>query len=188
MTTYFTETLVGFKESIQAQEKMTDSMTGRIFGYHVSDPRSYGVVEMDHKSGKVISLEEKPQKPKSKLAIPGLYIFDSSVADRADSLKASARGETEITDLMKSYHDEDLLAARRIGRGVAWLDTGTPKSLMEASAYICSIEERQSLKVACLEEIAYRMEFIDDNQFSKSIERLPNCSYRDYLSELTNSF
>lgn len=175
--------LTWFRDSL---EEFNSGRTagGQIFGYHVADPRSYGVVEMNEKTGQVISLEEKPENPKSNLAIPGLYIFDNTVAKRAHQLKPSPRGETEITDLMKSYYNDGQLKARRIGRGVAWLDTGTPKSLVDASTYIAAIEERQNLKVACLEEIAVRMGFIDNNQFEACIEALPNCSYRDYLKGL----
>lgn len=173
-----------FKDTILSQNKAGNEGGGKIFGYHVSDPRSYGVVELEENSERIRSLEEKPEKPKSKLAIPGLYIFDSTVSERASKLTPSSRGETEITDLMISYLKEDKLTARRISRGVAWLDTGTPQSLMEASTYIASIEARQSLKIACLEEIAFRMKFIDYLQLKASVDLLPNCSYKNYLIDI----
>lgn len=173
-----------FKDAIAKQIKLGPDGGGQIFGYYVSDPRSYGVVEMDEQTGEIFSMEEKPENPKSRLAIPGLYIFDGSVSERAESLTPSSRGETEITDLMKSYFKDSKLSARRISRGVAWLDTGTPKSLIEAASYISAIEERQSLKVACLEEIAYRMNFIDEKKFKETVSKLPNCPYREYLENI----
>jgi glucose-1-phosphate thymidylyltransferase len=160
----------------------------RAFAYPVSDPERYGVIEFEPASQKVLSLEEKPLNPKSKYAIPGLYIFDSSVCNKAKNIKASARGETEIVELLKMYMNDGELQAQLISRGVAWLDTGTPKSLLEASAYIAAIEERQGLKVACLEEIALRMNFISKDQYKKIVDELPNCSYKNYLKEIANEF
>ncbi len=157
---------------------------GQIFAYSVSDPSRYGVVEFEKGTTKVVSLEEKPSKPKSHFAIPGLYVFDSSVVRRSKSLKVSARGETEITDLMKSYFDENLLNVRQITRGVAWLDTGTPKSLLEASSYVGAIEERQGLKIACLEEVAMRMGYIDIGQYKNLLSELPSSPYKTYLEKL----
>ncbi len=173
-----------YKKAIEQQIARGKAGGGQIFGYYVSDPRAYGVVELDETNHKILSLEEKPQNPKSRLAIPGLYIFDSTVVERSKNLTPSPRGETEITDLMNSYHQEGLLSAQRISRGVAWLDTGTPKSLIEASSYIAAIEERQSLKVACLEEIAFRMNFINDAKLRETVSNLPNCSYKDYIVDL----
>ena len=173
-----------FKESIIEQENTKKG--GFIFGYHVSDPRSYGVLEFNRSNGKIISIEEKPENPKSNLAIPGLYLFDGTVSQRAENLKPSKRGELEITDIMQSYFNEGSLLARQIGRGVAWLDTGTPRSLIDASAYIAAIEARQNLKVACLEEVAYRKGFIDKSQLENRIQSLPNCSYRSYLETLVS--
>ena len=160
----------------------------RAFAYPVSDPERYGVIEFEPATQKVLSLEEKPLNPKSKYAIPGLYIFDSTVCNKAKNIKPSARGETEIVELLKMYMNNGELQAQLISRGVAWLDTGTPKSLLEASAYIAAIEERQGLKVACIEEIALRMNFISKVQYKKIVEELPNCSYKNYLKEIANEF
>jgi len=154
-----------------------------IFAYSVSDPKAYGVVEFDKNSKKVISIEEKPEKPKSSYAIPGLYLFDSTVSERSKKLAKSPRGELEIVDLIKSYLPNDL-KVEIIPRGIAWLDTGTPRSLLDASAFIGAIEERQGLKVACLEEIAFRMGFINREAFQKTIENIPKSSYRMYLEKL----
>jgi len=155
-----------------------------VFAYSVSDPKAYGVVEFEKNTKKVLSIEEKPVNPKSHYAIPGLYLFDRSVCERSKLLKKSSRGELEIVDLIKSYLPENL-NVELIPRGIAWLDTGTPRSLLDASAFIGSIEERQGLKVACLEEIALRMGFIDRVGFEKVIKQLPsNSSYRFYLEKI----
>jgi glucose-1-phosphate thymidylyltransferase len=151
-----------------------------IFGYQVRDPERYGVVQFDS-SGKAISLEEKPAKPKSQYAVPGLYVYDEEVVDLARSLKPSARGELEITDLNLLYLKSGDLNVKLLGRGMAWLDTGTQTSLLEAGNYIATIEHRQGLKVACLEEIALRQNFIDCAQLGKIIDRLPKSEYREYL-------
>lgn len=156
----------------------------KAFAYPVADPERYGVIEFEPKTFKVLSLEEKPTQPKSKYAIPGLYIFDSSVSSKAKQIKPGKRGETEIVELLKMYMNEGQLSAEVITRGVAWLDTGTPKSLLEASAYISAIEERQGLKVACLEEIALRMGFISKDKYSQELEKLPNSGYKTYLKEI----
>lgn len=173
-----------FRNAIQAQKNKANGLTGRVFAYYVADPRAYGVVEFDKNSKKVKSLEEKPQNPKSNYAVPGLYLFDKTVSQRAKSLKASPRGETEIVDLMLSYHNEDKLGVEMMYRGLAWLDTGTPRSLLDAAAFIGAIEERQGLKVACLEEISYRMKFISLDQLKKITSELPKCSYRSYLEKI----
>jgi glucose-1-phosphate thymidylyltransferase len=152
-----------------------------IFGYQVRDPERYGVVEFDDK-GRVISLEEKPKHPKSHFAVPGLYVYDDRVVDICRSLKPSNRGELEITDLNLDYLRRNDLHVRLLSRGMAWLDTGTQTSLLEAGNYIATIEHRQGLKVACLEEVALRMGFIDRNQLRARIERLPAAEYRDYLA------
>jgi glucose-1-phosphate thymidylyltransferase len=152
-----------------------------IFGYQVRDPERYGVVEFDDK-GRVISLEEKPKHPKSHFAVPGLYVYDDRVVDICRSLKPSDRGELEITDLNRDYLRRNDLHVRLLSRGMAWLDTGTQTSLLEAGNYIATIEHRQGLKVACLEEVALRMGFIDRNQLRARIERLPAAEYRDYLA------
>ncbi|MGI8438279.1 MAG: glucose-1-phosphate thymidylyltransferase RfbA [Chthoniobacterales bacterium] len=151
-----------------------------IFGYQVRDPERYGVVEFGP-DGKVISLEEKPQQPKSHYAVPGLYVYDEQVVKYCRELKPSARGELEITDLNRHYLEQQSLHVRLLGRGMAWLDTGTQTSLLEAANYIATIEHRQGLKVACLEEVALRARFIDHRQMEKLIDRLPKGEYRDYL-------
>jgi glucose-1-phosphate thymidylyltransferase len=148
------------KSAVEAQNKSADGMKARVFGYYVEDTHRYGVVEIDKKSGEILSIQEKPQHPRSNFALPGIYIFDKSVAGRARTQKPSTRGELEITDLMLSYHQEKTLGFQMIGRGVTWLDTGTPESLLEAGHLIAQIEKRQGLKVACLHEIAYRRGFI----------------------------
>jgi glucose-1-phosphate thymidylyltransferase len=157
----------------------------RIFGYQVHDPERYGVVEFDC-SGKVISIEEKPKKPKSHFAVPGLYLYDENIVATAKSIAPSARGELEITDVNLDYLRRGELMVERLGRGIAWLDTGTHKSLLEASNFIETIESRQGLKIACLEEIALRRGFIDQQQMEKVIEMTPKSSYRDYLLQVLN--
>jgi glucose-1-phosphate thymidylyltransferase len=152
-----------------------------IFGYQVRDPERYGVVEFDD-AGRAISLEEKPKQPKSHFAVPGLYVYDERVVDICKSLRPSARGELEITDLNLIYLKKNELHVRLLSRGMAWLDTGTQTSLLEASNYIATIEHRQGLKVACLEEVALRMGFIDQKQLRAMIDRLPVAEYRDYLA------
>lgn len=154
-----------------------------VFGYPVRDPERYGVVEFDD-AGKVLSIEEKPSKPKSKYAIPGLYCFDSRVVEISRGLKPSARGELEITDVAQVYMDTGSLRVEVLGRGIAWLDTGTPQSLLEASNFVASIENRQGLKVACLEEIAYRMGYIDLGQLSGLASAMTGNEYGQYLREL----
>jgi glucose-1-phosphate thymidylyltransferase len=151
-----------------------------IFGYQVRDPQRYGVVEFD-KSGKAISLEEKPKKPKSHFAVPGLYVYDDQVVDFCKTLRPSARGELEITDLNFLYLKKNQLHVKLLSRGMAWLDTGTQTSLLEAGNYIATIEHRQGLKVACLEEVALRMRFITQSNLAKIIDQLPSGDYRDYL-------
>jgi glucose-1-phosphate thymidylyltransferase len=151
-----------------------------IFGYQVRDPQRYGVVEFDA-AGKAVSLEEKPKQPKSHYAVPGLYVYDERVVDLCRSLRPSARGELEITDLNLLYLKEKQLHVKLLSRGMAWLDTGTQISLLEAGNYIATIEHRQGLKIACLEEVALRTGFINQSQLSKIIDRLPKGEYRDYL-------
>ncbi len=152
----------------------------RVFGYPVTDPERYGVVEFD-REGKVLSIEEKPQKPKSHYAVPGLYLYDGKVVELARNLKPSARGELEITDLNLEYLHRDELMVEKLGRGIAWLDTGTHMSLLEASHFIGTLEARQGLKIACLEEIAFSKGFIDERQMRSVIDQTPKSSYRDYL-------
>jgi glucose-1-phosphate thymidylyltransferase len=151
-----------------------------VFGYQVRDPQRYGVVEFDAK-GKAISLEEKPAKPKSHFAVPGLYVYDKQVVDFCRTLKRSARGELEITDLNLLYLKRNELHVKLLSRGMAWLDTGTQTSLLEAGNYIATIEHRQGLKVACLEEVAFRMGFINQTELATIIDRAPKGEYRDYL-------
>ncbi|MEO5753582.1 MAG: glucose-1-phosphate thymidylyltransferase RfbA [Chthoniobacterales bacterium] len=151
-----------------------------IFGYQVRDPERYGVVEFGPE-GRAISLEEKPKKPKSQYAVPGLYVYDEQVTELCRDLRPSARGELEITDLNLIYLRQKSLHVRLLGRGMAWLDTGTQTSLLEAANYIATIEHRQGLKVACLEEVALRAGFIDHAQMRRLIDRVPKGEYRDYL-------
>ncbi len=151
-----------------------------IFGYQVRDPERYGVVEFGP-DGRVISLEEKPKQPKSHFAVPGLYVYDNQVVELCRSLRPSARGELEVTDLNSIYLRQNSLQVRLLGRGMAWLDTGTQTSLLEAANYIATIEHRQGLKVACLEEVALRAGFIDHAHMERLIDRVPKGEYRDYL-------
>lgn len=153
----------------------------RVFGYPVADPQRYGVVEFD-KDGKVLGIEEKPQTPKSHYAVPGLYLYDGKVSELVKQQKPSARGELEITDLNLEYLRRGELAVEKLGRGIAWLDTGTHMSLLEASHFIGTLEARQGLKIACLEEIAWRKGFIDRDYFEKVISDTPPSSYREYLT------
>ena len=162
------------------RQSMERNKGATIFGYYVRDPERYGVVEFDSK-GNPISLEEKPKHPKSNFAVPGLYIYDSQVAEIARNLKPSARGELEITDLNKVYMEKGQLRVQAIGRGIAWLDSGTPQALVDASNFIATVEARQGLKIGCIEEIALRRGFIDLDQFSELIKSIPKCQYRDYL-------
>lgn len=151
-----------------------------IFAYRVSDPERYGIVEFDN-DGKAISIEEKPSSPKSEFAIPGLYVYDNQVVEISKNLNPSKRGELEITDVNKKYLEKSQLEVVQIGRGVAWLDTGTPEALLQASNFFGVIEDRQGLKVACLEEIAYKKNFISKDEFVNLVESYPNSSYKDYL-------
>src|SRR6266516_624579 len=150
------------------------------FGYQVRDPERYGVVEFDAE-GKAISLEEKPRQPKSPFAVPGLYVYDDQVVDLCRTLRPSARAELEITDLNLLYLQRNELHVKLLSRGMAWLDTGTTTTLLEASNYIATIEHRQGLKIACLEEVALRMGFIAQSDLAKIIDRLPKNEYRQYL-------
>jgi glucose-1-phosphate thymidylyltransferase len=154
-----------------------------VFGYQVNDPERYGIVEFDVR-GKAISIEEKPMKAKSHYAVPGIYIFDNRVIDIAKNLTPSARGELEITDVNRSYLEMGELHVEKISRGVAWLDTGTPEALLQASNFFGVIEDRQGLKVACIEEIAVHKGFIDSEQFATLINTIPQSLYREYLDRI----
>lgn len=154
-----------------------------VFGYRVTDPERYGIVEFDE-NGKAISLEEKPKIPKSNYAVPGFYVYDNEVVNISKNLKPSERGELEITDVNIEYLKKGKLNVVKIGRGVAWLDTGTPESLLQASHFFGVIEDRQGLKVACIEEIAYHMGFINHNQFEKVISQIPKSLYKEYLEKV----
>ncbi|KNC09836.1 glucose-1-phosphate thymidylyltransferase [Klebsiella sp. RIT-PI-d] len=157
-----------------------------VFAYHVNDPERYGVAEFDE-NGKAISLEEKPAQPKSNYAVTGLYFYDNEVVSLAKNLKPSARGELEITDINQLYLEQGKLSVEMMGRGYAWLDTGTHQSLIEASNFIATIEERQGLKVACPEEIAYRKGFIDAEQVRKLAKPLAKNNYGKYLLKLVSA-
>jgi glucose-1-phosphate thymidylyltransferase len=154
-----------------------------IFGYYVKDPRGYGVVEFDNK-GKVLSIEEKPEVPKSNYAVPGLYFYDATVTEKAAALKPSARGEYEITDLNRLYLEEDSLKVELFGRGFAWLDTGNCDSLLEASNFVATIQNRQGFYVSCIEEIAWRNHWIDDEQLRHLGKALQKTEYGKYLLDL----
>jgi glucose-1-phosphate thymidylyltransferase len=157
-----------------------DSENATIFGYEVADPQAYGVVEFDHQ-GRAISLEEKPAKPVSNYAVPGLYFYPSDVCMRAAALKPSSRGELEITDLNRSYLESGNLRVQKLGRGTAWLDTGTHDSLLEAAEFVRTIQHRQGLRIACLEEIGLEMGFLTEDQFATSADRLGKSTYGAYL-------
>jgi len=167
---------------VRALESASERTSGAtIFGYHVADPKSYGVVEFAS-DGKVLSLEEKPAQPKSNYAIPGVYFYDNKVVEYARNLKPSARGELEITDLNRLYLNAGTLNVELLGRGTAWLDTGTHSSLLEAGQFVQVIEHRQGLKIACLEEIAYRKGWIDKAKLQANISKLGKSAYADYLN------
>ena len=157
-----------------------------IFGYKVHDPERYGIVEFD-KDGSVLSLEEKPEKPKSNYAVPGIYFYDNQVVKFAESLEPSARGEIEITDLNKIYLKKRLLKTKLFGRGVAWLDAGTHESLLQAAEFIQTIQERQGMMISCPEEIAFRMGFVDREQLKKLGEELSGNTYGQYILEVANN-
>ncbi len=154
-----------------------------IFAYQVTDPERYGIVEFDQ-TGRAISIEEKPRTPRSNYAVPGLYVYDNKVVEISKNLKPSARGELEITDVNRVYLERGELGVEKVGRGVAWLDTGTPEALLKAAQFFGVIEDRQGLKVACIEEIAYIKGFIDKPQFEKVIGSIPKSLYRDYLERI----
>jgi glucose-1-phosphate thymidylyltransferase len=156
---------------------------GMVFAYHVSDPERYGVVEFDL-SGKVISIEEKPKQPKSSFAVPGIYFYDNSVVETARNLKPSPRGELEITDVNRIYLESGRLKVATLGRGTAWLDTGTHESLMQAGQFVQIIEQRQGLKIGCIEEVAYRMGYIGKAEMEALAQKLIKSGYGNYLLEV----
>lgn len=156
-----------------------------VFGYYVSDPERYGVVSFKE-NGEVISIKEKPAQPESNYAVTGLYLYDSKVVQIAKSLRPSKRGELEITDINNEYLKRGELRVERLGRGIAWLDTGTHESMLEAGNFIATIEKRQGQKIACIEEIAYRMRFINRQQMEKVLSRMADNSYKKYLSDIVN--
>lgn len=170
-----------FSEAVEKADARTEGAT--IFGYHVAEPSAYGVVEFGP-DGRVLSLEEKPVKPKSNFAVPGLYFYDQRAVGIAATLAPSARGELEITDLNRRYLEEGSLHVEQLGRGTAWLDTGTHESLMEAAEFVSVIERRQGLKIACLEEIALRNKWITLDDLERQIVRLGKSSYGAYLKRL----
>ena len=174
-----------FSQNLKAVSLRLDGAT--IFGYHIKDPERFGVVEFDAK-GKVLSLEEKPSKPKSNFAITGLYFYDNSVVDIAKSLKPSPRGELEITDINNIYKENNNLKVELLGRGFAWLDTGTHDSLLEAGQFVQTIEHRQGLKVACLEEIAFMNGWISKKDLLKKANTLIKTDYGKYLLKISEEF
>ena len=171
----------GFTGLLEEMSKIEDGAA--IFGYPVKDPRAYGVVEFDE-TGKAISLEEKPENPKSNYAIPGLYFYDNTVVEKAKNVKPSARGEIEITTVNEMYLSEGKLNVKNLGRGIIWFDTGTHEALLEASNYVEAIQKRQGFYIACLEEIAYKKGWINEKDIEKKIEGTKMNDYQKYLSLL----
>jgi glucose-1-phosphate thymidylyltransferase len=171
----------GFGKVLMETSALQDGAV--VFGYYVTDPQRYGVVDFDVQ-GKVLSIEEKPKKPKSNYAVTGLYFYSNDVIEKAKTLKPSARGELEITDLNRLFLEEGRLKVRIMGRGMAWLDTGTHESLLQAANYIHTIEERQGLKVSCIEEIAFTRGYIDKAQLKKLAKPLLKNQYGEYLMKI----
>lgn len=173
----------GFGEALLKTAKMKKGAC--VFGYYVTDPERYGVVEFD-KNKKVLSIEEKPVKPKSNYAVTGLYFYDNTVVEKARALKPSPRGELEITDLNRVFLEEGSLDIQLMGRGMAWLDTGTYESLLQAANFIATLEQRQGLKASCIEEIAYKRGFISRDQLLELAEPIKNSQYGKYLERIAN--
>lgn len=171
----------GLTDSLKRAVERKEGAT--VFAYPVSDPERYGVVDFDE-HGRAVRLEEKPQNPRSNFAVTGLYFYDNQVLDIASKLKPSARGELEITDLNRVYLESDLLHVEKLGRGIAWLDTGTPEALLQASNFIQTLEQRQGLMVACLEEIAFSQGYLSRKQLAECARELPSSRYGDYLRKL----
>ena len=172
----------GLKEALQTNNNPNG---GVIFAYHVNEPQRYGVVEFDD-NNKAISIEEKPKQPKSNFAVPGIYFYDNHVVDIAKNIKPSHRGELEITDVNKMYLNKGLLNVQMLDKGIAWLDTGTFNSLMQASQFVQVIEERQGQKIGCIEETAFKMGYINKNQLMKLAQPLLKSGYGEYLQQLIN--
>ena len=170
-----------FSENLKAATSKPSGAT--VFGYHVSDPERFGVVEFDN-AGRVVSIEEKPEKPKSNYVVAGLYFYDNQVVDIAKKIKPSSRGELEITDINIFYLEQGSLTVEILGRGFAWLDTGTHESLLDASCFVRTIEQRQGLKVACLEEIAFNFGWIDSEQLARQAVKFQKTGYGQYLLRL----
>jgi glucose-1-phosphate thymidylyltransferase len=175
----------GYNFSAQLEQASKIQKGSTVFGYYVNDPNRYGVVEFDP-HGKVLSIEEKPKEPKSNYAVTGLYFYDNTVVAKAKTIKPSPRGELEITDLNRLYLEEGTLNVKLLGRGMAWLDTGTHESLLRASTFVESIEERQGLKIACLEEIAFRKGYISKEQLAELAKPLLKNQYGQYLMKVMN--
>ena len=171
----------GLTGILQRSAKLQDGAI--VFGYYVKDPQRYGVVEFNENK-EAITIEEKPEQPKSNYAVTGLYYYSNDVVEKAKNLKPSARGELEITDLNRLYLNENRMKVELLGRGMAWLDTGTHESLLDASNFIATIENRQGLKIACIEEIAYKMKFINKKQLKILAEQLKNNQYGEYLMKM----
>lgn len=181
---YMGDQIHSFKKQIEANKG------GIVFGYYVNDPKRFGIIEVqDDQNHKILSLEEKPEHPKSNIAAVGLYFYKNDVIEKARNLKPGKRGELEITDLNKEYLQENRLEACLLKRGTVWLDAGTPDSLMDAATYVQLIEKRQGLKISCIEEIAYRRKFISDEQFLSIINDLPDgINYKEYLKRVYREF
>ena len=171
-----------FSKLVRHAASQDDGAT--VFAYYVTDPENYGVVEFNRETGQAISLEEKPKEPRSNYAVTGLYFYDKDIVDVAKSIKPSARGELEITDVNKVYLERGKLRVEKMRRGYAWLDTGTHESLLQAGEFVHTIQQRQGLKVSCIEEIAYRMGYIDETQLLKLAEPLLKNEYGQYLQRL----
>jgi glucose-1-phosphate thymidylyltransferase len=180
------ETLQDIKDQWSGTVSQGPISGAMVFAYHVSDPERYGVVEFNE-FGEAISIEEKPKSPKSNYAIPGLYFYDNDVIQIAKELKPSARGEYEITDVNRHYLERGNLYVQPLKRGTAWLDTGTFDSLMQAGSFIQTIEERQGLKIGCIEEVAYNMKFIDKDQLLQLAKKLEKSGYGNYLQQIANA-
>lgn len=173
----------GYGFSASAQRAVSQEEGATVFAYYVGDPKRYGIVEFD-KDRKAVSLEEKPAQPKSNYAVTGLYYYDETVVEKAQSLKPSARGELEITDLNKLYLEEGSLRVETLGRGYAWLDTGTHESLLQAASFVETLQDRQGLKISCPEEIAYRLGYIDKEELCRLAEPLLKNEYGQYLMKI----